>query len=84
MMALGDETLLLGVKTGLGLRVDPDAVNPDEVGQSPPEMEWKLERTAPRKVRTEEEMMWVSKALLIIVPTSYKGFLSKAPFVIPV
>ncbi|XP_037655364.1 cell division cycle protein 20 homolog B [Choloepus didactylus] len=28
------------------------------MGQSPPEMEWKLERTAPRRVRTEEELLW--------------------------
>ncbi|XP_007518953.2 cell division cycle protein 20 homolog B [Erinaceus europaeus] len=27
-------------------------------GYSPPEMEWKLERTAPRRIRTEEEMLW--------------------------
>lgn len=29
-----------------------------QAGRSQPEMEWKLERTAPRRVRTEDEMLW--------------------------
>lgn len=44
-----------------------------QVAGSPPEMEWKLERTARRRVRTEEEMMWVSDVLLFP-----RGFSSKA------
>lgn len=38
-------------------------------------MEWKLERTAPRRVRTEEEMLWVSNVLLFPSPDSLKGTL---------
>lgn len=31
MMVLGDETLRLGVKTGLGLQVNPNAVEEDQI-----------------------------------------------------
>lgn len=63
--------------------VKPEAVEERPkllVGQSP-EMEWKLERTAPRRVRTEEEMLWV-RPFWFLTPTSYKSILSKAPCVI--
>lgn len=42
-------------------------------GQSPPEMEWKLERTARRRVRTEEEMLWVSNVLMFPSHNSLQG-----------
>ena len=38
-------------------------------------MEWKLERTARRRVRTEEEILWVSNALPFPCPSFLNGFL---------
>lgn len=47
------------------------------------EMEWKLQRTARRKLRTDEEMLWVRTILFFLDPTLPRGFLQKVRFVIP-
>lgn len=46
-------------------------------------MEWKLQRFAPRRIRTEEQVLWVSTIFYFLGPTLSRGFLRKAQFVMP-
>lgn len=46
-------------------------------------VEWKLQRTARRRIRSEEEVLWVSNILFFQDPTFPRGFLRKVQFVIP-